>query len=205
MTRRRYIDAADDMLPQVQSAYARVASKARRALSNALVASSDWDGSYFSIPGHANGTSNAPPGWAWVGEEGPELMRMRGGEQILPNSVSQQVAEDYSEYQRYAAQDVQPELSDGVSQERAAAESYSTYSRYAAVQGVQQARPLEVVRTGSTASGIGTMELHFHIEAGATPETVDAWQDYARRGELKAVVLEVMEDADVEARRRTLA
>jgi hypothetical protein len=36
--------------------------------------------------GHfAGGTSGAAPGWAWVGERGPELVRMRGGEQVIPN------------------------------------------------------------------------------------------------------------------------
>jgi SLT domain-containing protein len=34
--------------------------------------------------GYAYGTSSAAPGWAWVGERGPELMRFRGGEQIRP-------------------------------------------------------------------------------------------------------------------------
>lgn len=34
------------------------------------------------------GTSNAPAGWHWVGERGPELMRMRGGETILSNRDS---------------------------------------------------------------------------------------------------------------------
>jgi SLT domain-containing protein/phage-related protein len=34
--------------------------------------------------GYWAGTNSAMPGWAWVGERGPELMRMRGGEQIVP-------------------------------------------------------------------------------------------------------------------------
>lgn len=38
--------------------------------------------------GYAAGTLSAAPGWAWVGEWGPELMRMRGGEQILSASES---------------------------------------------------------------------------------------------------------------------
>lgn len=42
---------------------------------------------HFSVTGHAQGTLNARRGWAMVGEQGPELMRMRGGEQILPNGV----------------------------------------------------------------------------------------------------------------------
>ena len=66
------------------------------------MALSDWDGSYFSIPGHAEGTNNAPPGWSWVGEEGPELMRMHGGEQILPSHVSQEVARTYRAYNKYS-------------------------------------------------------------------------------------------------------
>ncbi len=33
--------------------------------------------------GYASGTQSAAPGWAWVGEEGPELMRFSGGEQVL--------------------------------------------------------------------------------------------------------------------------
>lgn len=35
------------------------------------------------IKGYASGTMSAPAGWAWVGERGPELMRLKGGEQIL--------------------------------------------------------------------------------------------------------------------------
>lgn len=38
--------------------------------------------------GYAGGTLSAVPGWAWVGERGPELMRLTGGEQILSASES---------------------------------------------------------------------------------------------------------------------
>jgi SLT domain-containing protein len=34
--------------------------------------------------GYANGTNNAAPGYAWVGEHGPELLRFNGGEQVTP-------------------------------------------------------------------------------------------------------------------------
>ena len=40
------------------------------------------------LPGHAAGTPAANPGWAWVGEAGPELVRFKGGETVLPNNVS---------------------------------------------------------------------------------------------------------------------
>lgn len=35
--------------------------------------------------GYASGTSSAVPGWGLVGEKGPEWMRFRGGETVLPN------------------------------------------------------------------------------------------------------------------------
>lgn len=289
-TIQAYIDQVEGMLPQVSSAYEKVAQAALRKLSNAAVSPSNttpaplgWDGSYFSIPGHASGTDNAPPGWAWVGEEGPELMRMRGGEQILPNSVSKQVTESYNEYSRYIAENytqqaptdahrqaaesyseynryaadnyarqapadipqrtaenygeykqyitnnyAQKSAADNVPQQ--AVESYNeynqyiaynyaeqvpinvpqktteSYSRYAAIQEMQETPSvLEVATTGSMMnSGGRKVEMHFHIEAGALPETVDAWQDYAKRGELKELVLEIMEDAEADARRRAM-
>lgn len=39
-------------------------------------------------PGFASGVDHAPPGWAWVGEEGPELIRLRGGETIRSHTES---------------------------------------------------------------------------------------------------------------------
>lgn len=38
--------------------------------------------------GYEHGTDSAVPGWAWVGEAGPELVRFRGGEQVMTNSES---------------------------------------------------------------------------------------------------------------------
>jgi len=43
--------------------------------------------------GYASGTPAAPSGWAWVGEAGPELVKFRGGEQVLPNQVSRGFAQ----------------------------------------------------------------------------------------------------------------
>src|SRR5690606_5252651 len=37
------------------------------------------------IPGFAKGTNSAPRGLAVVGENGPELVRFNGGEQVIPN------------------------------------------------------------------------------------------------------------------------
>jgi hypothetical protein len=40
----------------------------------------------------ANGTENAPEGWAWVGEEGPELRKLRAGDVIRSNPRSMQMS-----------------------------------------------------------------------------------------------------------------
>ncbi len=180
-TAQAYIDQVEDMLPQVRSTYASVARAASLALGPAKYTDSAWYAN--NGRGYASGTSNAPPGWAWVGEDGPELMRMHGGEQILPSHVSQEVAQTYRAYSKYSGE----------------------YEAARAIQGIQSStRPaLEVVAGGQTSSGT-KMEMHFHIEAGASPETVNAWQDYANRGELKATILEVMEEADADVRRRSM-
>ena len=45
-----------------------------------------------TVPGFATGTNNAPPGMAWVGENGPELVNFRGGEQVLTAAASRNLA-----------------------------------------------------------------------------------------------------------------
>lgn len=49
-----------------------------------------------SLPGFASGTRSAPSGMAWVGEEGPELMKFKGGEQIYPAALSRKIAAAYA-------------------------------------------------------------------------------------------------------------
>jgi hypothetical protein len=49
-------------------------------------------GGFAGLLGYANGTESAPGGWAWVGEQGPELMRLRPGDTIRSNAASQQMA-----------------------------------------------------------------------------------------------------------------
>lgn len=52
--------------------------------------SDPWAG--LRIPGFAEGTKSAPGGLAWVGEEGPELMNVPRGAQILPSDISRKIA-----------------------------------------------------------------------------------------------------------------
>ncbi|MDX3713369.1 phage tail tape measure protein [Streptomyces europaeiscabiei] len=48
----------------------------------------DW----YGLKGYSKGTRGATPGWAWVGELGPELVRFGGGEQVLNHRDSLSVA-----------------------------------------------------------------------------------------------------------------
>ena len=63
-----FVDGAEGMLPRVQTVFSKIASAASTALAGA-------GGSYSgNIPGFAVGTESAAPGFAIVGENGPELV-----------------------------------------------------------------------------------------------------------------------------------
>lgn len=51
----------------------------------------------LDIPGYAGGTTHARRGWAWVGEEGPELVRFGGGETVLSSDASTRASGDGDE------------------------------------------------------------------------------------------------------------
>ena len=72
-----FVDGAEGMLPRVQTVFSKIASAASTALAGA-------SGSYSgNIPGYAVGTESAAPGFAIVGENGPELIYFNGGETVL--------------------------------------------------------------------------------------------------------------------------
>jgi len=76
-----YIDGANAMLPQVQAAYNALGKTMSSALGTPLYSNSAWYAN--SNRGYATGTESAEPGWAMVGENGPELMFFNGGEKVL--------------------------------------------------------------------------------------------------------------------------
>lgn len=47
------------------------------------------------LPQYATGVQNAPPGLAWVGEEGPELIQMKGGENVYTAFQSDRLMRDW--------------------------------------------------------------------------------------------------------------
>lgn len=72
-----FVDGAEGMLPRVQTVFSKIAA----AASNALAGASGSSGG--NIPGYAVGTESAAPGFAVVGENGPELVCFNGGETVL--------------------------------------------------------------------------------------------------------------------------
>ncbi len=76
-TMQGFIDGANGMANSVQAAYRSVAAGAMAAISGAM-------GAGLSVTrGYATGTESAAPGFALVGERGPELVFFGGGEQVV--------------------------------------------------------------------------------------------------------------------------
>jgi len=91
-TLNAYVEAANGKLKDVRNIYARIAEAGRSAMNSLPLPSANGYASTAALRGYASGTDNAPPGWAWVGEQGPELMNLHGGETILPADVSAIIA-----------------------------------------------------------------------------------------------------------------
>ena len=166
-----FIDGAVGMLPQVTAAYNRVAAVARAALS------ASGTGTAGSIPGYAVGTQSAAPGFALVGENGPELVYFNGGEQVMTAEETAAMRESME----IQAITFAPQLLEAL---------HAIHG-----DGALSAEP-------GAGSGAGSVELQivFQINGGASPETVEALREYG--DEFTERVLEVMEEAGIDTARR---
>lgn len=166
-----FIDGAVGMLPQVTAAYNRVAAVARAALS------ASGTGTAGSIPGYAVGTQSAAPGFALVGENGPELVYFNGGEQVMTAEETAAMRESME----IQAITFAPQLLEAL---------HAIHG-----DGALSAEP-------GAGSGAGSVELQivFQINGSASPETVEALREYG--DEFTERVLEVMEEAGIDTARR---
>ena len=166
-----FIDGAVGMLPQVTAAYNRVAAAARAALS------ASGTGTAGSIPGYAVGTQSAAPGFALVGENGPELVYFNGGEQVMTAEETAAMRESME----IQAITFAPQLLEAL---------HAIHG-----DGALWAEP-------GAGSGAGSVELQvvFQINGSASPETVEALREYG--DEFAERVLEVMEEAGIDTARR---
>ena len=166
-----FIDGAVGMLPQVTAAYNRIAAAAKAALSTS------GTGTAGSIPGYAVGTQSAAPGFALVGENGPELVYFNGGEQVMTAEETAAMRESME----IQAITFAPQLLEAL---------HAIHG-----DGALSAEP-------GAGSGAGSTELQivFQINGSASPETVDALREYG--DEFAERVLEVMEEAGIDTARR---
>lgn len=166
-----FIDGAVGMLPQVTAAYNRIAAAAKAALS------ASGTGTAGSIPGYAVGTQSAAPGFALVGENGPELVYFNGGEQVMTAEETAAMRESME----IQAITFAPQLLEAL---------HAIHG-----DGALSAEP-------GAGSGAGSTELQivFQINGSASPETVDALHEYG--DEFAERVLEVMEEAGIDTARR---
>ncbi len=87
-----FLDAAAELQPAVRSAFAGVAQSALESMGAMPATKHGYVPGLSATGAYASGTDNARRGWAWVGEDGPELMYMHGGERILPARTSAELA-----------------------------------------------------------------------------------------------------------------
>lgn len=169
-----YINAANDMLPAVRSAYEELGRAAANALGPAPYSNSAWYAN--SNRGYASGTSNAAPGFALVGEEGPELVYFGGGEKVMnaaeTSAIQEQLAAD--------------------------ARMMSLAPQMAAVMNTRQ----NVEAVSAKASGGGapvqiSVPVSIQVSGNAGPDTLEALREYGE--ELTETVTERVMDALEEA------
>ena len=164
-----FINGATSMLPQVTAAYTRIANAAKAALS------ASGTGTAGSIPGYAVGTQSAAPGFALVGEHGPELVYFNGGEQVMTAEETAAMRESME----IQAVTFAPQL-------------------LQALHAIRGGDALSA-EPGAGSSGV-SLQVVFQIQGNATPEAVEALRDYG--DEFAERVLEVMEEAGIDAGRR---
>ena len=79
-----YLDGANSMLPRVRAAFEEIGSAAIEAMVGPYAGVKAVPLSLqVGARGYASGTRSAEPGWAEVGENGPELIFFGGGETVL--------------------------------------------------------------------------------------------------------------------------
>lgn len=88
-----YIDGATSLLPQVQAAYSQISNAMLTGTRSQKISAYNTARQARQERAYASGTSSAEAGLALVGEEGPELVMMRGGEQVLNASRTQSTLE----------------------------------------------------------------------------------------------------------------
>lgn len=172
-----FIDGANGMLPQVQAAYARIASYARSALTPQVIKPGQGgQGGYLQQ--YASGTESAAPGFALVGEHGPELVYFNGGEQVITAEETAAMRGGLSAEMQMVS--FAPQLLQALA-------SYGSDAVYADMG-------------GSGGAPVAVINVSFQIEGNTSPETVEQLRAYG--DEFAERVREIIEEVNADNGRR---
>lgn len=173
-----FIAAAEAKQPAVASAFAQLRRTADSALQGAVVTA--------PATGYASGTDSATPGAHWVGEDGPELMWMRGGEKIMNAQQSREYAAAVSsqEYQM------------------AAQAASGTHSAVYGQSGVYRAEASPAQMAGGSSGPVSlSPQVVINVNGNADADALEQIQDYLD-GEFMDKLSDWYEDMQTEQRRR---
>ena len=217
-----FIDGAEGMMPRVKEAYEKVANAASDALAGANKRY-NIDQKNGNIPGYAVGTESAAPGFAIVGENGPELVYFNGGETVLTAPETRAAfneARQLEQITRTNAIDLSA-VRDAIREEQEAQTLREEYNRYVETvnggnsvyfNGGETRSVTEVQLPGGSASGGSntssaapiTVAPVYHIYGMRDTDELRSVLN-AQNDDLREAVLEIVSDNDTDNFRRGYA
>lgn len=187
-----FIDGAEGMMPRVKEAYERVANAASSALAGANRRYNIDQKN--NVPGYAVGTESAAPGFAIVGENGPELVYFNGGETVLTAPETRAAFED--------ARQMEQITSENAVSLSAVRDAISTETRN--VTEVQLSESSTSGGPSSTRTAPITVAPVYHISGMSDTDELRSVLN-ANNDELRDIVLSIVKDADDDDFRRGYA
>ena len=217
-----FIDGAENMTPLVKEVYGRVASAATSALSTAN-SNYNLHQRRGNIPGYAVGTESAAPGFAIVGEKGPELVYFDGGETVLTATETRAAFNEARQLEQITSTNT-IDLSavwDAIREEKEAQTLREEYSRYVETvngsgsvyfNGGETRSVTEVQLPSGSASGSSnassaapiTVSPVYHISGISDTDQLHSILN-ENNEELRDIVLSIVKDANDDDFRRGYA
>ena len=217
-----FIDGAEGMMPRVKEAYEKVANAASDALAGANKRY-NIDQKNGNIPGYAVGTESAAPGFAIVGEYGPELVYFNGGETVLTAPETRAAFNEARQLEQITSTNAidLSAVRDSIREEQEAQTLREEYNRYVETvtggnsvyfNGGETRSVAEVQLPGGSASGGSntgsaapiTVAPVYHIYGMRDTDELRSILN-AQNDDLREAVLEIVSDNDTDNFRRGYA
>ena len=217
-----FIDGAEGMMPRVKEAYEKVANAASDALAGANKRY-NIDQKNGNIPGYAVGTESAAPGFAIVGENGPELVYFNGGETVLTAPETRAAFNEARQLEQITSTNAidLSAVRDAIREEQEAQTLREEYNRYVETvnggnsvyfNGGETRSVTEVQLPGGSASGGSntssaapiTVAPVYHIYGMQDTDELRSVLN-AQNDDLREAVLEIVSDNDTDNFRRGYA